>query len=122
MSGRGPIPKRPAGAHYGLHMELEDVQAPRFTEARRKSDTENARTIAAHRGWKFDEDDQLTDSSGDVIAYTIEDAAAGMVSLGWITPRNWRTDWNSIPQDEQLAAAALRATFNSDRKFPGRWV
>jgi hypothetical protein len=54
------------------------IQAPKMTEMRRKSDTENARTIAASLAWGFDEDDLVVDEQGKIVAYTIEDAAAAI--------------------------------------------
>ena len=97
------------------------IQAPQFTEQRRKSDTENARAIAKQLTWSFDESDSVVDMSDRLLGYTIEDVAAAMVEAGWIMPEIWRVDWTAVPNDETAATAQLRALLNKDGKHPGRW-
>ncbi|MEV7638062.1 hypothetical protein AB0N71_18030 [Pseudarthrobacter enclensis] len=100
--------------------ETTPIQAPRYTENRRKSDTENARTIANSQAWSFDENDRVLDENGRLIGYTIEDIAAAMLDEGWLLPRLWRTDWSAVPGDG-TAASVLRARLDNEGKHRGRW-
>lgn len=93
------------------------VQAAEVTEARRKSNTELARVVAAHRGWSFDETDQLCDAGGAVIAWTLEDAAEAMVELGWIVEVQ-HVVWTAIPRDGVDAAHVLRGMMTPGQMGP----
>jgi len=82
------------------------VQAPRFTEGRRRSPTELARILARDAGWGWDGDDQLVDEDGELVAYTIEDAAAAMHDLGWFAPAGAGLAWSEIPHAYPRGARA----------------
>lgn len=106
--------------------ELREVQAPMWTEMRRKSDTESGRTLLKFVGLYFDEDDSVVEPDGSLVAYTLEDATAAMIELGWVTPANWRTDFNPIPHEEdggfgRKAADRIRSVLDSDGKYESRW-
>lgn len=62
----------------------------------------------------------MVDAGHQRIAFTIEDAAAAMVELGWIV--NSHSNWREIPTDGPQAAAKLRALMDSEGKFPARWA
>lgn len=77
--------------------------------------------------WWFDEDDRVVDTKEDFIGYTLEDVAAAMVELGWITPSNWRTDFNPIPLEEDgsigsSVAEEVRGKLNREGKYAARWA
>lgn len=95
------------------------VQSARFTEVRQKSDTENARTVANHYGWRFNADDELTEDHGPRIAYTIEDAAAAMVELGWIS--RYRVNWPGH-NDGRDAAHEIRERLDENGTHHSRSV
>lgn len=100
--------------------KMTPIQAPTWTENRRKSETENARTLAKAQAWSFDENDRVLDEDGLLIGYTIEDVTAAMLDEGWLLPRIWRTDWSAIPGDG-TAASSLRARLTKEGKHPARW-
>ncbi len=94
------------------------VQASRYTEGRGKSSTETARIVAHHHGWRFNGDDAVTEDRGPLIAWTIEDAAAAMEALGWISLSG--VHWGEIPNDSESVAAAVRSLVDEGGRFPGR--
>lgn len=94
--------------------DLEPIQAPGYTADGRKSHTELARVVAAHKGWMFTRDDRVSDNSGRTIARSIEDAAEAMSHLGWITNH---VMWNDVPDNSRAAADALRAALTADGAF-----
>ena len=77
--------------------EAITVQAPRYTEGRRRSATELARLVARHSEWAWAEEDALVDDLGDLLAYTIEDAAEAMQDLGWLAPGGAGVIWARMP-------------------------
>lgn len=91
------------------------VQAARFTESRGKNGTE----LARHHGWRFNGEDALTENRGPVIAWTIEDAAFAMESLGWIPIQGIR--WGRSEQDRGCRCRPA-ALFDANGRFPGRPV
>lgn len=94
------------------------VQASRYTEGRGKSPTEAARIMAHHHGWRFNGDDAVTEDRGPLIAWTIEDAAAAMDALRWISLAG--VNWGVIPHDSGATAAKVRTLLDADGRFPGR--
>jgi len=91
---------------------LEPVQGPKYTTGY-KSPTELLRAIAQHSGWCVDENDQLVDGTGNLIASSIEDAAAAADQLRWYVsdPDGVETGvyWSEIPNEADARAAAIRA-------------
>jgi protein-disulfide isomerase-like protein with CxxC motif len=96
------------------------VQAPRFTEGRRRSPTELARIVARDAGWGWDGDDQLVDEDGELVAYTIEDSAAAMHDLGWFAPAGAGLAWSDIPHAylRGARAAALAERLDAGGRHP----
>lgn len=96
------------------------VQSARNTEGRRRSKTELARMVAKHSDWFFDVDDRLTELPGSkVIAYTIEDAAAAMLELGWILANGKGVAYSDMPSDTHQRAVDLRAALDRDGRAAG---
>lgn len=77
--------------------EAVSIQAPRYTERRRRSPTELARIVARDSGWQWGPDDTLLDDGGQLVAFTIEDAAVAMQELGWFAPEAAGLAWGAIP-------------------------
>jgi hypothetical protein len=84
------------------------IQAARWTEGLNRSSTELARIVASGLNWTMDDHDQIVDTSGDEIAYTIEDTAAAMAELGWFVDNGAGIHWSQVPDDSAAAAAAVR--------------
>jgi hypothetical protein len=89
-------------------MELFEIQAPSYTYGN-KSETEVARIVASHSEWQFDGFDALY-FDGEKVAGSIEQAAAGMIALGWIevTPSSRYPVWERMPQGGARRAEKLR--------------
>lgn len=92
------------------------VQAPRYTEGRRRSSTELARLIAHHSQWHWSEDDELLDETGQRVAHTIEDAAEAMQELGWFAPGGTGVIWSRLPEGHVRRARALAVVSRLDER------
>lgn len=104
------------------------MQAAGYTECRDKSRTELARIVAKGARWQFHGDDALLDEHGELIAWTIEDAAEAMHDLGWF-PGTTDVNWTLIPgrapgdHDDPLPAAdQVRCLLTADGVHPSREV
>ena len=100
--------------------EAVTVQAPRYTEGRRRSATELARLVAQHSEWAWAEDDALVDDLGGLLAYTIEDAAEAMQDLGWFAPGGAGVIWARMPAAHVQGARAeeLRSRLDEAGRHP----
>ena len=73
-----------------------------------RSPTEQARFVAGYFGWSITGDAiRGTGVDGGAVALFIEDLAAALAELGWISPCGIR--WDRLPFGEDEAAHALRA-------------
>lgn len=100
--------------------EAVTVQAPRYTEGRRRSATELARLVAQHSEWAWAEEDALVGDLGDLLAYTIEDAAEAMQDLGWLAPGGAGVIWARMPAAHVRGARAeeLRSRLDEAGRHP----
>ena len=100
--------------------EAVTVQAPRYTEGRRRSATELARLVAQHSEWAWAEDDALVDDLGGLLAYTIEDVAEAMQDLGWFAPGGAGVIWARMPAAHVRGARAedLRGRLDKAGRHP----
>ena len=100
--------------------EAVTVQAPRYTEGRRRSTTELARLVAQHSGWAWTEDDALVDDLVGLLAYTIEDVAEAMQDLGWFAPGGAGVIWARMPAAHVRGARAedLRGRLDEAGRHP----
>jgi hypothetical protein len=69
-----------------------------------RSSTEQARFISGYFGWSISGDS--IGGTGDAVALYMEDLAAALTELGWISPAG--IHWDRIPFREDEAAEALR--------------
>lgn len=73
-----------------------------------RSPTEQARFVAGYFGWSLTGDAIRGAGADDhAVALFIEDLAAALTELGWISPAG--IHWCRLPFGEDEAAAALRA-------------
>ena len=73
-----------------------------------RSATEQARFVAGYFGWSITGDAiRGTALDDEAVALFIEDLAAALTELGWISPCGIR--WDRLPFGEDEAATALRA-------------
>jgi hypothetical protein len=69
-----------------------------------RSSTEQARFISGYFGWSISGD--AIGGMGDAVALYVEDLAAALTELSWISPAG--IHWERIPFGEDEAAEALR--------------
>jgi hypothetical protein len=69
-----------------------------------RSATEQARFISGYFGWSISGD--AIGGMGDAVALYVEDLAAALTELSWISPAG--IHWERIPFGEDEAAEALR--------------
>lgn len=91
------------------------VQASRDIPARhiggyRRSMTELGRFVASSFSWSFDErGNALYDATGRYLAPCIEALTEAAERLHWVSEHGYEgIRWSEIPEDEQLAATAVR--------------
>ena len=93
---------------------MEPIQSAPETRViksdRPRSWTELARIVAAKKGWMFD-GNAVVEDDGAVVAASIEDLAAALQDLQWIT--DGHVFWNSIPT-APAAAARIRTWLQED--------
>jgi hypothetical protein len=82
----------------------ESETLPAHREGPVRSPTEQARYIAGYFGWSIT-GDQIRGTDHTVALY-IEDLAAALGELGWISPIG--IHWHRLPYGEDEAAEALR--------------
>jgi hypothetical protein len=79
-----------------------------------------AAALARRLGWSADADGRLRDAAGVPVARSLPHAAAAMVDLGWLDPREAEIAWDAVPEmtGPSVATALVRAFLDTDGRHP----
>ncbi|CAQ03114.1 hypothetical protein ACR8AL_03235 [Clavibacter sepedonicus] len=88
-----------------LVQSSESEALPDRREGPDRSPTEQARFVAGYFGWSITGD--AIRGADEAVALYIEDLAAALTELGWISTAG--IHWDRVPYGEHDAAEALRA-------------